>query len=202
MSKKRPADHRPEKQSDRWDPEASDGGARSKSNRKHLKEIDRDPQRLIGRISRLEAHPEREDSGDKADLLLEAEELHREALLLRTEIREALDSGRADLDDVVDGIDDSWQLLHETLDELIESFRPSRQRKSRPHAADLDEDELKLELDEDDDEENDLMLGESDDDEELDFEDVDDDDFDDDDSDEFSGEDPRRIHRPRTGPKR
>ena len=189
MSKKRTADRSADRQSDRWGPEASDGGARPKGNRKHLKEIDRDLQQLIGRISRLEAHPDREDSGDKADLLLEAEELNREALLLRTEIREALDSGRADLDDVVDGIDDSWEQLHETLEELMESFRPSRQRKRRSRSADLDEDDLELEEDDDENE-----------DEELDLEDLDDD-LEDDDFDSTEPEDSRGIHRPRTGPK-
>ena len=182
MSKKRPASRREDRYSDPWNSHESGHDGRPRSNRKYLKELDRELQRFISRVAALEAKLTRDESNERADFILESEELHREALLLRAEIREALASGRADLDHVVDTIDDSWEQLLETLEELRGGLQPERPEKPRPSTPPVEEE---------------LVLDDRDEDRDLDMGDFEDDDF------EFSsGSESNRIHRPRTGPKR
>ncbi len=192
MSKRQTTKGRRERQADRWMAREEEGHSRPKSNRKHLKELDRELQRFIARITNLESRLGRERSNDGADLALEGEELHREALLLRAEIREALATGRADLETVVDGVDSSWEQLLETFDELKETLGPRHAEKTRRSAR---EPEASY-TDSPRDEEESFDLGGLGDDEDLDLEDED-----------LDAEDPdfvesKRIHRPRTGPKR
>ena len=192
MSKKRPANRRQDRYSDPWNSHQSAHESRPRSNRKYLKELDRELQRFITRVAGLEAKLTREGSNERADFVLESEELHREALLLRAEIREALASGRADLDHVVDTIDDSWEQLLETLEELRGGLQPERPEKGRLPVPPVEEEVVsdKPEVD------RDFEMKDYDE-EEEDYDDYDEDDFD-----YPSGTGPNRIHRPRTGPKR
>ena len=180
MPRKHVERDRRDRQHDEWVVNAH-GHARElpKAGRKYLKELDRDLQRFMARVAGLETGGAYYDSNEDPGLLLEAEELYREALMLRVEIRDCLAAGRASNKGVVESIDESWIQLSESFDELKASLQ--RDRPTRTHLItrpsvqtdDLDLEELDYDLYEDD-----FELGSA------------------------STPDERRIHRPRGGPKR
>ena len=172
-------DHR-DRQHDEWVANArGQDRQRPKAGRKYLKELDRDLQRFMARVAGLETGGAYDDSNEDSGLFLEAEELYREALVLRAEIRECLASGKSSNKGVVERIDESWNQLGESFDELKTTLKTDRPTRShfitRPSVriADLDLKGVDYDLYEDD-----IAIGPP------------------------SNSDERRIHRPRGGPKR
>ena len=179
MSKKTTFKHR-NRQQDRWVVAAhSSHKSVQRSGRRYLKDLDRELQRFMARLAGLEARSTYDDQNELPNLAMEAEEIYRDALILRAEIRDCFAQGNASREDVVERISDSWNQLRESFEELKGTLRqdqPTRVPWITKGTA-VNED---LEFDEIDD---DLM----------------EDDFD---YDQPSVADDRRIHRPRGGPKR
>jgi len=172
-------DHR-DRQRDEWVVNAhSHDKERPKAGRKYLKDLDRDLQRFMARVAGLEAGEAYNDANEDPGLAVEAEELYREALMLRVEIRDCLAAGRASNKGAVESINDSWNQLSESFDELKASMR--RDRPARTH----------------------LITRPSNEEDDLDSEDLEYDPYEDDfDLDPPSTTEERKIHRPRGGPKR
>ena len=172
-------EHR-DRQRDEWVVSAhGHDNERPKAGRKYLKDLDRDLQRFMARVAGLESGETYDNPDEDPGLALEAEELYREALMLRVEIRDCLAAGRASNKGAVESIHDSWTQLSESFDELKASMQ--RDRPARTHLI------TKPAAEEDD----------------LDSEDLDYDLYDDDiELDLPSTPEDRRIHRPRGGPKR
>ena len=179
MSKK-PTSRQQDQQQDQWVVAAhSSHQPVQRSGRKYLKDLDRELQRFMARVAGLEARSTYDDDNELPNLAVEAEEIYREALMLRAEIRDCFAQGNASREDVVERIGDSWDQLCESFEELKSTLR--QDRPARAHwittQPDINED--------------------------LEFDEIDDDLLDDD----FDYEQPsatvdRRIHRPRGGPKR
>lgn len=150
--------------------------SRQESGRKYLKNLDRELQRFSARVAGLETASALDEPIDKADLLQEAEELYRETLLLRSEIREALATKKGTLDDAIESIDDTWEQLRESFEELKESLRPSRNEPTALRSTFDDEEDRDLDDLDYEDEPYELEL--------------------------LPEHPERRIHRPRVGPKR
>ncbi len=172
--------HHPDREHDEWVVDAlSDGRSLPRSGRKHLKDLDQELQRFMARVSALEDLTAYDREHEDPNLAVEAEEIYREALTLRVEIRECLATGQASQEGVVESIHDSWNQLRVSFDDLRSSVR--KHRPGRTHsmttvgAVDVDLDSEELDIDEfDDDLEVDLPS---------------------------TGVE-MRIHRPRGGPKR
>ena len=165
---------------DRWVVDAQQGDrSHPKSSRRHLKDLDREIQRFMARVAGLEARSAYDDFGDDPSLVLEAEEIYREALMLRTEIRECLATGGASEVGAVESINDAWSQLQESFDELKASLRPDRSASAHPITSNGDEED------------------------DYDLDDLEDDEFESDvESYPRSTTAERRVHRPRGGPKR
>lgn len=179
MSKKTTSKHG-DRQQDQW-VVAAHGNHKSvqRSGRKYLKDLDRELQRFMARVAGLEARSTYDDANELPNLAVEAEEIYREALMLRTEIRDCFAQGNASREDVVERIGDSWDQLCESFEELKATLRQDRPARVPWITKDSEVSE------------------------DSDFDQIDDDLLDDD----FDYDDPsitvdRRIHRPRGGPKR
>lgn len=172
--------HHPDREHDEWVVDTrSEGRSLPRSGRKHLKDLDQDLQRFMARVSALEDLTAYDKEHENPNLALEAEEIYREALTLRVEIRECLAAGQASQEGVVESINDSWDQLRVSFDDLRSSVR--KDRPGRTHS----------------------MKTVSAEDVDLDSEQFDIDDFDDDlEVDLPSTGAEIRIHRPRGGPKR
>ena len=164
---------------DRWIVDAQDRDkSHPKSGRRYLKDLDREIQRFMARVAGVEARSAYYDSDDPS-LILEAEEIYREALMLRNEIRECLATGSGSEAGVVDSINDAWSQLRDSFDELKTSLRPERSAGAHP------------------------LISRGDEEDNFDLDDLEDDDFENDlESYPQSTTAERRIHRPRGGPKR
>jgi hypothetical protein len=179
MSKKTASRHQ-DRQQDQWVIAAhGNHKAAQRSGRKYLKDLDRELQRFMARVAGLESRSTYDDEHELPNLAVEAEEIYRDALVLRTEIRECFAQGNASRDDVVERIGDSWDQLCDSFEDLKSTLRQDRPARVDWMTTESDEDET-LELDKIDD---DLL----------------DDDFE---SAHSSATVDRRIHRPRGGPKR
>ncbi|MGB5176387.1 MAG: hypothetical protein WBQ30_16745, partial [Thermoanaerobaculia bacterium] len=181
MSKKTPTRQHQNRDQDQWIVSANRSDKiHPKSGRRYLKDLDRELQRFLARVAGLEVRSAYDDAGEAPNLALEAEEMYREALILRTEIRECLAKGQASRDDVIESINDSWNQLGESFKELRSSLRQDRPAQDSLLTMvtygndDLDIVELDDDLYVNDDLEFDLPAATVD----------------------------RRIHRPRGGPKR
>jgi len=176
MSKKRMAKRQTVRHPDSWlDEDGFSGRPRSTSERKYLKELDRQLQRFLARAAGLESAATGGDYAEDADVALAAEDLYRETLLLRTQIRESLINRNAALDELVESFEDSWRQLRESYDELRQRSRPSESLAPRREEFDDEEDYDSYDLYFDDEDLNFLTTRNA-----------------------RSG----RIHRPRIGPKR
>ncbi len=179
MSKKATPRHR-DRQQDEWVVGAhSSERSAARSGKRYLKDLDRELKRFMARVAGLEARSTYDDANELPNLAVEAEEIYREALMLRMEIRSCFAQGNASREDVVERIGDSWDQLCESFEELKSTLR-----QERPARVDW------------------ISTG-PDVSEDLGFDEIDDDLPDDD----FEYDNPsvivdRRIHRPRGGPKR
>jgi len=175
MSKKTPTRQHQNRDQNQWIISAHRSDkTHPKSGRRYLKDLDRELQRFMARVAGLEVRSAYDDAGEAPNLALEAEEMYREALILRTEIRECLAKGQASRDDVIERINDSWDQLGESFKELRSSLRQDRPAQdSLLTKVTYGNDDLDI-VELDDDLEFDLPAATVD----------------------------RRIHRPRGGPKR
>jgi chromosome segregation ATPase len=119
----------------------------SGSARRFLKSLDRQLVRFSGKISALEERANRLSS-EEGDLLVTLEELHRETLLLRAEIREHLAAGKRRSAEMMEYAEESWEQLKETLAELKESLGPKKSSGSAPAKRVLEDDSSEGEEDE------------------------------------------------------
>ena len=99
-----------------------DDPLRSAGSRKFLRHLDRELQRFSARVAAMEDRAGRAEISDGGDLMVAVELLHRETLLLRAEIQEFLASGNRGADEMIDQVEDSWEQLRESFDEIRESL--------------------------------------------------------------------------------
>lgn len=97
----------------------------SGSAQRFLKHLDRHLVRFAGKITALEERASRLSTEETVDLIVALEELHRETLLLRAEIRERLAGGSRRSAEMLEYAEESWKQLKETFAELKESLEPS-----------------------------------------------------------------------------
>ncbi|MEJ2084452.1 MAG: hypothetical protein P8Y44_02075 [Acidobacteriota bacterium] len=141
MSKKRTAKRQTVRHPDNWlDEDQGPGRSRSNSERKYLKDLERELQQFLAKAAGLESAATGGDYAEDPSLALAAEELYRETLLLRTQIRESLIDGSAPLDEVVENFEDTWRQLRESYDELRLRLRPGESMAPRRAALDEEED--------------------------------------------------------------
>jgi hypothetical protein len=89
-----------------------------------LKHIDRELQQFTDRVASLEEKASRAEVSDGGDLMSAVELLHRETHLLRAEIREFLATGGRSAETMIDHVEETWQQLRESFDELEENLAP------------------------------------------------------------------------------
>ena len=97
----------------------------SGSARRFLRHLDRHLVRFSGKITALEERANRLSTEESVDLIVTLEELQRETLLLRVEIRERLAGGSLRSAEMMEYAEESWKQLKETFAELKESLEPS-----------------------------------------------------------------------------
>lgn len=108
---------------------------RSGEGRRFLKQMDRRLLRFSSQVGFLEECASRLSDDENLDLTLAVESLHREILLLRAEIRDHLAGGQRSLAEMAEYVEESWNELRDTFDELREhlavedpSARPAASR--------------------------------------------------------------------------